>query len=274
MQLGEKQFVSIAVACVIGIGIGALAMTMFSGVEAPTSAYDEALAQQIQPATPQPPPVPELGTHAVEQIIGGDIVTIEGVGLVRLLGVDTYLGPDGNPMDPDVARITLQELTLGKKVTVVCDPTTADTEFKDASGAWLAYLMLEDGVLVNTELIARGSAVVDLARPYERKDELLLAERDAMWNMRGIWSKATAKVAPVPPSDLGGRPPSPPLRPMPPTIEPPKPGKNDVLVTKDGRFHKPSCRRGRGGVPMPIDDARSKHYLADPECFVSPRVKV
>ena len=49
---------------------------------------------------------------------------------------------------------------------------------------------------------------------------------------------------------------------------------DSVLVTGDGRFHKQSCRLGKGGVPMSPGDARSKHYLACPTCFVSSKVKI
>ena len=82
-------------------------------------------------------------------------------------------------------------------------------------------------------------------------------------------SKALAPVAPtdLPPGGKRGA-----LEP----IAPPQPvaGKNDVLVTSDGRYHKSSCKHGKGGIVMPVDEARSKRYLACPYCFVSPRVKI
>ena len=271
MQFSDRQMIALAVACAIGIGVGVLLANTYGRVEPSTEAFDQELAEQA-PVTPPAPEAPDLGVRIVEEVVGGDVVVVEGVGVVRLLGVDTTVGPSGKPIDPNLAKATLQQVLAGRLVSVICDPATADTNFKDANGAWLAYLMMEDGVLANTELIARGTAVADLTRPYGRKDEIIMAERDARWNARGLWAE-TAKLEPVAPSDLG-RVPGRPLPPLPPPVEAPKPGKDDALVTKDGRFHRPSCARGKGGVVMSGGDARGKNYLACPECFVSPRMKV
>jgi endonuclease YncB( thermonuclease family) len=271
MQFNDRQMIVIAIACALGIGVGVLLANTYGRVEPSTEAFDQALAEQL-PVAPPAPQAPDLGVRGVDEVIGGDVVMVEGVGVVRLLGVDTTFGPDGKPIDPALAKATLEQVLAGKQVSVICDPATADTNFKDSNGAWLAYLMLEDGVLANTELIARGTAVADLTRPYGRKDEIVMAERDARWNGRGLWA-ATAKLEPVAPTDVG-RMPGRTLPPLPPPVEAPKPGKDDVLVTKDGRFHRPSCRLGKGGIVLPGSDARGKNYLACPECFVSPRMKV
>jgi hypothetical protein len=57
-------------------------------------------------------------------------------------------------------------------------------------------------------------------------------------------------------------------------VEPPRQiGRNDVLVTPDGRFHRQSCPAGKSGIPMSPEDARSRRYLACPQCHSSPKVK-
>jgi micrococcal nuclease len=276
LQTADKQMIGLAAACVLGIGIGALVVSaLFSQVE-PSAAAGGALPPIEQPLEPPAPQPPDIGTHVVEAVVSGDTLTLEGVGNVRLLGVDTASGPDGKPIDPVVSKALLSELVAGKNVTAICDPATADTSFKDPNGAYLVYLMLDDGVIVNTELVGRGGAVADLSRGYDRKDELVRAERDARWAGRGVWQPQTARLEPMAPSDLGRYTPPPGGRIPPPGAiggEPQKPSADDVLVTKDGRFHRQSCRLAKGGVPMAIGDARAKHYLACPVCFVSPRVK-
>ena len=273
MHFSDKHLAAMALACALGVGIGIFFANNVGSVESASGKVERAAAEP--PPAPPPLEVPELGVRAVEQVVSGEVVSLEGVGVVRLLGVDTILGPGDKPVDPQVSKSLLQQMLAEKQVAVICDPSTADTGFKDENGAYLVYLMLEDGVLVNTELLARGGAVADLSRPYGRKDELVRAERDARWNGRGVWSgaAATAKLAPLPPSDLGRG--QSPLRPLPLQPEAPKAaGKGDVLVTKDGRFHRSSCNLSKGGVVMSTEDAKGKNYLACPVCFASPRVKV
>lgn len=272
MQFGDKYLAAIVGACAVGVGIGVLLVNSFGRVEPQSAAFDQPLtpppvAQTKAVDKPAAPPVPELGAHAVEKVVSGDTVVLEGVGQVRLLGVDAVHMPAGKG-DPNVARVLLQQLVEGKTVAVECDPVSADTDFKDENGNYLAYLMLPDGVIVNTELLAKGGAVADLDRAASRRDELVRAERDARWNSRGVWQSAGGRtVLPIPPGDVAGRKPF-------PDMAPATPGKDDVLVTSDGRFHKASCKLAKGGVVMSIGDARAKHYLACPVCFVSPRVKV
>jgi endonuclease YncB( thermonuclease family) len=256
-------------ACAVGIGIGVILVYAFGHVEPASSAFDER-PLAIEEAAPAPQPTaPDLGVRTVEEVVGANVVTLSGLGPVRLLGIEVESGPGGKPVDPDRARAVLQQIAAGKQVVVIGDPASAETAFKDEQGAWLVYLMRDDGVLVNTELLARGAAVADLDRPYARRDEFVRAERDARWNGRGLWETAAA-AKPLPPSPL-----TPDPRRLPTDVAPsPAPGKNDVLVTKDGRFHRASCKLSKGGVVMSGDDARGKHYLACPQCFSSSRVKI
>jgi endonuclease YncB( thermonuclease family) len=278
MQFGDKFLASVIGACALGIGIGVMLVNSFSKVESSSRAADEppAVEAPAESAAPAPPRAPDLGAHTVDKVLAPDVVSLVALGPVRLLGVDSSGGPDGKPVDPEFGKALLRQIVGDRQVLVTCDPVTADTDFKDENGAYLVYLMLEDGVLVNTELLARGAAVADLDRPYARRDEFVRAERDARFNGRGLWAGGAAKpLEPVAPSKIGPdarRPLPPPAAALP--APQPVPGKNDVLVTKDGRFHRPSCRLSKGGVVMSNQDARAKHYLACPDCFSSPRVKV
>lgn len=271
MHFGDKFLASIVAACVVGIGVGVFLTYNVGRVEPSSKAFDDPAT--VEPIAPRPaaPSAPELGAHTVEKVIAPNIVVLSDLGPVHLLGIATTAGPDGKASDPDRAIALLQQIAVGKSVMVMCDPATADTEFKDENGVYLVYLMRDDGVIVNTELVARGGAVADLDHPATRRDEMVRAERDARWNNRGLWEVASAKPAgPVAPSTL-----------LPDPRRSPSdaggsvaPGKNDVLVTKDGRFHRSSCPESKGGVVMSIEDARAKHYLACPRCFASPKVKI
>jgi endonuclease YncB( thermonuclease family) len=273
MQFGDRFLASVVASCAVGVGIGVLLVNNFGRVEPAGQAYDTPAAVDAAPEPPKPPPVPELGAHTVEKVIAPDVVSLDGLGPVRLLGVDPRNGPGGKPADPDLGKAVLEQALSGKKVLVSCDPLTADVGFKDENGTYLVYLMLDDGTLANTEVIARGAAVTDLERPCGRRDEFVRAERDARFNNRGLWEVAVAKppLSPLAPSGLAPDPrrPAAGVPAVPETL-----GKNDVRVTKDGRFHRPSCPQGKGGVVMSIDDARAKHYLACPICFASTRMKV
>jgi endonuclease YncB( thermonuclease family) len=275
MQFGDKFLASIVASCAVGVGIGVLLVNSFGKVEPAGQAFDQPPAVEQQAPAPAAPAVPDLGTHAVDIVIAPDVVSLDGIGPVRLLGVDPRSGPAGKLVDPDLGKGILEELVNGKQVLVSCDPATADTDFRDENGIYLVYLMLDDGVLANTELIAKGAAVADLDHPCGRRDELIRAERDARFNGRGLWEVASAKpsLSPMPPSMLAPDP----RRPAAGGALPAAPqalGKNDVLVTKDGRFHRPSCKLSKGGVVMTVEDARAKHYLACPVCFASTRMKV
>ena len=274
MQFGDKFLASVVASCAVGVGIGVLLVNSVGKAEPTSQAYDQPAAVEPTPAAPAVPATPDLGAHTVDKIIATDVVSLDGLGPVRLLGVDPRSGPNGKPADPELGKIVLEQVLTGKQVMVSCDPASADLGFKDENGAYLVYLMLDDGTLANTEVIAKGAAVADLDRPCGRRDEFVRAERDARFNNRGLWDVASARapLSPASPSSLTPdprRPASGGLAPAPAPL-----GKNDVLVTKDGRFHRPTCPQGRGGVVMSVEDARSKHYLACPVCFASTRMKV
>ncbi len=274
MQFGDRFLASVVASCAVGVGIGVLLVNGFGRVEPNGQAFDQPPAAEPAAApAPVVPPTPDLGSHMVDKVISSDVVSLDTLGPVRLLGVDPRSGPSGKPIDPDLGKTVLEQALAGKTVLVSCDPATADVGFRDENGNYLVYLMLDDGTLANTEVIAKGAAVADLERPSSHRDEFVRAERDARFNNRGLWEIAAAKpsLAPLPPSNIAPDPRRPAAG---APVAPQAIGKNDVIVTKDGRFHRPGCREAKGGVVMSIDDARAKHYLACPVCFSSPRVKV
>ena len=141
----------------------------------------------------------------VTKVPSGDEVVIDGVGKIRLLGVRSAdepafrLGsrpvpqpfPTDRPPTPPLitggvslkrerpSRTFLQNLTLGKTVRIQYDSL--------AGGRERAYLFLEDGVLINAELLRTGHARVDLSRPFEHQAEFIRLEDQARRAQLGIW---------------------------------------------------------------------------------------
>jgi endonuclease YncB( thermonuclease family) len=148
----------------------------------------------------------------VTKVTSGDTVVIEGVGKVRLLGVRSADAPAvrlGNrttpqqsapvarpPTQPVIAgtvglkrerpsRTFLQQLVLGKTVQMQYDALTGGKE--------RAYLFLEDGMLVNAELLRTGHARVDLSRPFAHEAEFKRLEDQARRAELGIWMQQIPK---------------------------------------------------------------------------------
>ncbi len=136
-----------------------------------------------------------------------DTMVVAGVGKVRLAGIAVLepafrvgSGPTpparSGPSSPPPALIGgrvnlsrnrgardfLRKLVLGKDVTV---------EFDDAGGRAdvpRVYVFLDDGTLVNSELLREGRARVDDSVPITRLDEFKRIEREARDARRGVWA--------------------------------------------------------------------------------------
>ena len=142
----------------------------------------------------------------VTKVTSGDEVVIEGVGKIRLLGLRSADQPavrlgnpttpqpptaDGRPATPPViaggislkrdrpSQTFLQQLALGKSVKIQYDSLAGK---KDR-----AYLFLEDGTLINAELLRAGHARVDLSRPFGHQEEFKRLEDEARRAEIGIW---------------------------------------------------------------------------------------
>ena len=142
----------------------------------------------------------------VTKVPSGDTVVIEGVGKVRLLGVQSadespvrlgnraapqHSTTDARPPTAPViagtirlkrerpSRTFLQQLVLGNIVQIQYDSA--------GGGKERAYLFLEDGVLVNAELLRTGKARVDLSRPFAQAAEFKRLEDQARHADLGIW---------------------------------------------------------------------------------------
>ncbi len=121
------------------------------------------LATGVGGASPQPPPDSPL--HAVVRVVDGDTLIVEGVGRVRLIGVDTPESVD--PRRPvqcfgrEAAQFTRQ-LVAGRRVRL-----EYDWPRQDAYGRTLAYVFLPDGTFVNAEIIRQGFGFAYLQVPRD-----------------------------------------------------------------------------------------------------------
>jgi micrococcal nuclease len=122
----------------------------------------------------------------VRQVIDGDTITVSGVGVVRLIGVDAPEKTGGyRESEPfgDAATRFARTLLEGKDVRLEYDGAR-----KDQFNRTLAYVFLPDGRLANLEIIRAGWAETYRRFEYTRKPDFFAAERDAKAARRGMWA--------------------------------------------------------------------------------------
>ncbi len=123
----------------------------------------------------------------VRQVIDGDTITVSGVGVVRLIGVDAPEKTGGyRPSEPygDAATKFMRALVDGQVVRLEYDGPR-----KDQYSRTLAYVFLPDGRLANEEIIRAGWAETYRRFDYHRKPAFFAAEREAKDARRGMWAK-------------------------------------------------------------------------------------
>lgn len=135
----------------------------------------------------------------VTWIYDGDTLMVDGVGKVRLIGIDT---PESEPSPRDDAyrrtgisprqlrfgakRATdfLRRSAKGKSVTLAFDQVKIDRH-----GRTLAYVSLSDGRMLNRELLKEGWAFVYRRFDFQLKDDFLRTEAAAREAGRGLWAQ-------------------------------------------------------------------------------------
>jgi micrococcal nuclease len=152
--------------------------------------------------------------QVVTKVTSGDTVIVEGVGKVRLLGIRTTdesafgfghntvppqpparSGTDPTAQPPPQAasagikfkprkpgRTFLQQLVLGKTVRVQYD------SYGDRTDRERAYVFLQDGTLVNAEMLRQGMARIDASRPFAHQAEFERLQKEAQASGLGIWT--------------------------------------------------------------------------------------
>jgi micrococcal nuclease len=124
----------------------------------------------------------------VTTVFDGDTVDVAGIGHVRLLGIDApEIGHGFDTAAPygREARDRLAGLVLHRWIRLEYEGPR-----NDIYGRRLAYLLLEDGTVVNAVLLREGLARISARAPLSRLDELRGAEREAQTFHRGMWRNA------------------------------------------------------------------------------------
>jgi len=187
----------------------------------------------------------------VERVVDGDTIIVEGVGRVRLIGVDTPETVHPNrPVEffGKEASAFTKRLLEGKRVRL-----EYDQERQDRYGRTLAYVYLDDGTFVNAEIIRRGYGHAYPRFPFRHMEAFRQFEREARDNRRGLWGdvvggrddasdrdhRSSAGASQDVPADLPGT----------------------VYVTKTGRkYHLDGCRfLSRSRIPMPTNEAVQRY---------------
>lgn len=133
------------------------------------------------------------GAQLVERVVDGDTIVVQGVGRVRLIGVDTPETVD--PRRPverfgREASAFTKRLLEGRRVRL-----EYDRERTDRYGRTLAYVHLPDGTLANAEIIRLGYGHAYTRFPFRYLDRFRQLEREARDAGRGLWAAEAANAA-------------------------------------------------------------------------------
>ncbi len=142
----------------------------------------------------------ETRSGRVSWVYDGDTLKVEGVGKVRLLGIDTP-EKEASPRDdyyrrheriaPDrLRRIAAQALNFNRQQLKNRSVRLEfDHEQRDSYGRTLAYVFLPDGRMLNRLLLAQGLAAVYRRFDFRYKADFLRAEQSARDRRLGLWHK-------------------------------------------------------------------------------------
>lgn len=139
----------------------------------------------------------ELGRYddqvfEVLRVIDGDtldIVAVDGdqrYTRIRMWGVDTpEIGWEGREPEPysNEASQFSKQLVQGKMVELDLEPHRVRGVF----GRVLAYVILEDGTVLNERLLLEGLATADDRWPHRAMERYELLEEEARKNRVGLW---------------------------------------------------------------------------------------
>lgn len=128
----------------------------------------------------------------VVKVVDGDTIKVRiagGVEKVRLIGVDTpetvdprrevqYFGEEASEFTKKVA--------LGEEVWLEPDPQCSN---RDKYRRLLRYVYLEDGTLLNAEIIRKGYGFAYTKYPFSRMKEFRRLEKQAKKKGRGLWAE-------------------------------------------------------------------------------------
>lgn len=171
------------------------------------------------------------------RVIDGDTIVLDGNETLRLIGVDTPETKDARKpvqyFGQEASEFT-RNLVEGKRVRLEFDQDRVDKY-----GRTLAYVYLEDGTLLNAEIIKQGYGFAYTIFPFKYLEEFRQYEKEARENERGLW----AAKEEIKPKDQ--------IKANEDTI---------VYITKTGKkYHSENCRYlSKSKIPISLKEAVKK----------------
>lgn len=139
--------------------------------------------------------VPQAGElRKVIRVVDGDTIVVSPNEKVRLIGVDT---PETVHPKKSVAcfgkeaKQFTRDAVEGKTIRLVLDKVNTSRRHKDKYRRTLAYAYLDDGTMLNRELIRRGYAHAYTRVPFRYLVEFRELERTARAEAVGLWSSCS-----------------------------------------------------------------------------------
>jgi micrococcal nuclease len=131
----------------------------------------------------------------VQRVVDGDTLVLGTGERVRLISVDA---PESVRPNTPVQRFGKEaadftrRMVEGKRVRLEYDQANAANGHKDNTQQkrTLAYVFLEDGTLLNAEIIKQGYGHALTRYPFSRMEEFRHLEREAREQRRGLWSNS------------------------------------------------------------------------------------
>ena len=138
------------------------------------------------------PPALDGGTCVVQRVIDGDTFACADRRRVRLLLIDAP-ELDQAPYGYSARRQLASLLLLDSRVRL-----ELDVDWQDRYGRTLAYVHLDDGRMVNVEMVRSGYALVSVYPPNVQYVERMRAAADsARAARRGLWSTSAFECRPA-----------------------------------------------------------------------------
>jgi len=128
-------------------------------------------------------PQPEAAWRQCIRVVDADTIDLENGERLRLIGVDapeTRHPRRGREICGPEATAFVEQLALGRRVRL-----SYDWDRLDPFGRTLAYVYLEDGTMLNAEVIRQGYAHAYRKFRYRLKEDFLEYELEAHRERRG-----------------------------------------------------------------------------------------
>lgn len=157
---------------------------------------------RMRPSPPPPAAKPERASwRTVTRVIDGDSLELDGGVKVRLLGIDTPESAENNALYQDLGRMggvadKYELMALGKEASGYAVSRALGKRCwleyeggeEDMYGRVLAYVHLEDGSILNEEMLHQGYAKVYLSSNFKYKQRYIRLQMAAMARRNGFWA--------------------------------------------------------------------------------------